>query len=112
MSAVPSEALRERRRRDAGFRRFWVGLRVGDHCVYRLYDDKGRLLYVGISTQLRERMRSHYRKKEWGRDVARLEVEWGLTRHQALSREREIILNDSPLHNATFYAPPKWVGAF
>ncbi len=110
--ALQDAELRERRARDAEFRGFWSGLNVGDHCLYKLYDGEDRLLYVGITTQLRERIRHHHRETEWCRTVERIEVDWNLTKLGAMRRERAIILRDDPVHNRTAYAPPSYLGAF
>lgn len=90
---------------DAEFRRFWLNLGVKDHCVYRLYDAENNFLYVGITVQLRPRIRNHCRTSEWAKDIHRVEIEYGFNKGKALQREREIILAEDPLHNRTRYSP-------
>lgn len=67
--------------------------------VYRLYDAKGRLLYVGTSVEPQERWEQHSREKLWWSSVARATVDWFSSRTEALAAEREAIRSEYPLHN-------------
>jgi predicted GIY-YIG superfamily endonuclease len=40
-----------------------------EHFVYRLFDREGLLLYVGMTRDVRKRMKSHERTKAWWCDV-------------------------------------------
>lgn len=42
--------------------------------VYVLRDLRDRVLYVGLTTQLKNRVYSHWRTQEWGREIAHIEV--------------------------------------
>jgi predicted GIY-YIG superfamily endonuclease len=67
--------------------------------VYRLYDDNGRLLYVGTSVDPQERWEQHARNKLWWSSVSRASVEWYATRTEAMAAERAAIQGESPLFN-------------
>ncbi|MEU0818899.1 GIY-YIG nuclease family protein [Streptomyces mirabilis] len=73
--------------------------------LYRLYDAAGRLLYVGITDNPERRWRQHARDKAWWSDVEDRSCEWFDTRGQAERHEREVVQNESPLHNELLRAP-------
>lgn len=75
--------------------RGWAGTTV----VYRLYDKRRTLLYVGISKTLMGRMSQHADGKAWWPQVARIDVEHFLSRDAALEAERVAIQSERPLHN-------------
>lgn len=67
--------------------------------VYRLFDEAGRLLYVGTSANPQSRWEQHAREKLWWSSVTRATVEWCASRPDALAAEREAIRSERPLHN-------------
>ena len=69
--------------------------------LYRLYASSDVLLYVGVTKNLRTRLRGHARKAWWPQ-VARQEIAWHETRDVALRIEAEIIKSEKPLHNRCF----------
>lgn len=71
----------------------------GAHLVYRLYDRRGRLLYVGVTDRGPQRLVEHYRIKPWFGMVERVEFERFTTRRRALDRERVLIGRDAPRFN-------------
>ena len=76
--------------------------------VYRLYSSDDRLLYVGATVSLQQRLRDHGRDKEWWPEVARTEVSepyesWGL----AHAAEIEAIRTEQPVYNVVRY-PTSW----
>jgi len=70
--------------------------------VYRLYDAQGALLYVGMAIRVKERLQAH-KRLEWWPQVARVEEETFPDRMQACRRERDLILDERPLHNKRPY---------
>lgn len=66
--------------------------------VYRLYDDRNVLLYVGISDNPERRWQDHG-TKPWWPTVTRRTVAWFDTRVEALAEETRAILRENPLHN-------------
>lgn len=67
--------------------------------VYRLLDESGALLYVGVSNMLRARLRKHRDTKPWWSDVTAIRVEQYRTRSEALAVERSAIATEEPVHN-------------
>ncbi|WP_371799109.1 GIY-YIG nuclease family protein [Streptomyces sp. NBC_01707] len=67
--------------------------------LYRLYDEGGALLYVGITADVDQRMVAHRYDKPWWPDVTRTEVQWHDSRPVALAHELQAIRAESPKHN-------------
>lgn len=67
--------------------------------LYRLYDEAGHLLYVGITTYPPKRFVEHERDKPWWPQVARRDVEWIASRAQAETAERCAIAAEQPRYN-------------
>lgn len=68
--------------------------------LYRLYDEQGTLLYVGVTGNLPKRLWVHARR-DWWHSVCRTRVEWIASREDALIAEAKAIESESPLHNIT-----------
>ncbi len=71
----------------------------GKFILYKLYDDMGQLLYVGITDRGPQRLVEHYRNKEWFPLVTRIEFERFFTRDEVLAREKRDIQMFQPIHN-------------
>lgn len=76
--------------------------------IYRLYSADDRLLYVGATINLQQRLRDHGQDKGWWPEVARTEVSepyesWGL----AHAAEIEAIRAEQPVYNVVRY-PKRW----
>lgn len=67
--------------------------------LYRLRDQRRKLLYVGISNNLAWRWKTHAADKEWWPEVATRSIEWFPTRDRALAAEAAAIRTERPLHN-------------
>lgn len=67
--------------------------------LYRLYDDAGQLLYVGISKSAIYRLEQHLSAKTWSAQIASTRIERHPDRPTALEAERTAILAEKPLHN-------------
>ena len=67
--------------------------------LYRLYDQAGRLLYIGISNNVHNRIRTHRVDKYWGPLIARISIEHHATRAGALAAEAHAISRERPHHN-------------
>ncbi|NXY94470.1 GIY-YIG nuclease family protein [Streptomyces sp. BR123] len=72
----------------------------GRTALYRLFDEEGRLLYVGVTSNPSKRWSFHKRKKAWWPLVRIREIEWYLSRTEALTMEAQEIATKRPLHNA------------
>ena len=79
--------------------------------LYRHFDADGVLLYVGISNSAMKRLDEHRAASHWSLDIARVELKWFETRDEALSAEREAIMNESPRHNIHHHRPAKFTTA-
>lgn len=67
--------------------------------LYRLFDDKHHLLYVGISASAIARLSQHISEKPWASEIAHVSVEHYETRAEAAEAEREAIRLERPRHN-------------
>jgi predicted GIY-YIG superfamily endonuclease len=67
--------------------------------IYRAYDETGRLLYVGATSNLARRIKQHERGTPWWGDVADVDQEGYSTMSEALVAEADAINAESPLHN-------------
>lgn len=70
----------------------------GSEMVYRLYDAKGSLLYVGVTNDYKTRMRSHAEKSWWPEVRASRVVHYD-TRQLAIEAEARAIREEHPIHN-------------
>lgn len=69
--------------------------------LYRLYGADDGLLYVGITTEPKVRMKAHAADKSWWPEVATREFEWFDTRAEAAKAEIDAIRAERPVHNHT-----------
>ena len=69
--------------------------------VYRCVDQSGRLLYVGMSWAVLDRLRQHRMsaRKTWWDLVARIEVERFATANAASQVEMATIRSERPIYN-------------
>jgi hypothetical protein len=74
--------------------------------LYRHFNANGALLYVGISLNAVSRQFQHKHKSHWYYDIARIELQWFDTKHEAERAEWMAIHNENPLHNKTFRNKP------
>lgn len=69
--------------------------------VYRYYDEKKLLLYVGVSKHPFQRLKEHRRDKFWHLQVHNIETEWFPSKSAAHRAERLAIAFEQPLYNRT-----------
>jgi predicted GIY-YIG superfamily endonuclease len=68
--------------------------------LYRMYDKRGTLLYVGVSVNAGARAAQHAAGKSWWPDVNNITVEhFDCSWPTILSYEKRAINNERPLHN-------------
>lgn len=67
--------------------------------LYRHFNKKGDLLYVGISLSFISRLAQHKQSSKWFSEIVRVEVEHFTTREAALEGERLAIAEEKPKHN-------------
>lgn len=69
------------------------------HYLYRLFNDAGDLLYVGITCDLGARFAEHKRHQPWWDEKAHYTVETATTRADVLYLEARAILTEHPRYN-------------
>lgn len=75
--------------------------------LYRFYDAKDQLLYIGISLHAAQRAGQHRADKDWWPDVAHMAIEHlDCERWEAERVEREAIVREKPKHNVTHNTQP------
>lgn len=67
--------------------------------LYRLYDAKDHLLYIGVTSDPHERWTTHGREKAWWKRVVRRDLEWFANRELALTAETAAIKAEGPTYN-------------
>lgn len=67
--------------------------------LYRLYGVGGKLLYVGVTSNVRARLLQHANSKSWWPQVRRTETVEYASRDEALKAESEIIKTQLPAYN-------------
>lgn len=71
----------------------------GRTAIYRFYDKRNRLLYVGITNNPNARWQKHAAEKQWWPEVVRRDVEWVGSRLMAAQMESDAILSERPAYN-------------
>lgn len=71
--------------------------------VYRFYDAKGRLLYVGLTSRGMTRWMEHADSQPWWAEVAAIRVVHFPTREDGEVEEARAIRDERPLHNTIRY---------
>lgn len=69
--------------------------------VYRCYDAGGRLIYVGSTQDLGQRMRDHNARAWWAGQVTSVQARPYPSRPEALAAEREAIRTENPRWNTS-----------
>lgn len=67
--------------------------------LYRCFGSDGTLLYIGVSSDHRQRFASHEKHSEWWTQVDRIELTHFALRPDALDAERAAIVAENPVHN-------------
>lgn len=73
-----------------------------DTVVYRIYDKNQIILYVGMTNNIKLRLKQHKQDKSWWKDKDIIEVSQLLTRNEAHIYEIYYISNLRPLYNIDF----------
>lgn len=79
--------------------------RASQTALYRYYDDRDRLLYVGITHAIAERTSKHIKASDWMTFAARSTIQRYLTRRQAEDAEQLAIALEKPLFNSRHSNP-------
>lgn len=79
---------------------------MATHYVYRLWDENGELLYVGISKTLVNRLTQHDESQPWASEVATVTAKRYPNRDKARAAEIEAIQTENPRYNIRDRAKP------
>lgn len=93
----PSKAEEKRQKR----RKYFKVLNRKRTALYRFFDERGTLLYVGISASAFKRMASHNRRARWFGKARSVTIEWFRNREEALWAEAKAIFYEYPRYNLT-----------
>ena len=74
---------------------------MSNHVLYRMFNELGELLYVGMTCSAPRRIKEHSKDKAWWRQVSRISLEHHDSRISLESAERAAIATESPLFNVT-----------
>lgn len=70
------------------------------YTVYRAYNDHGKLLYVGVTKNIHQRMNQHKTLKSvWFGQMERVEIQRYATPEEAGAIEYQAIANEKPQYN-------------
>lgn len=69
------------------------------YVVYRHYDQKGSLLYVGMTSNLGARNMKHKNRSHWFTEIANIRLEWFSDKREAKEAEASAICSENPIHN-------------
>ncbi|MFG1963037.1 hypothetical protein [Nonomuraea sp. NPDC049028] len=75
--------------------------------LYRYYDERGSLLYVGITDKLFTRTMSHVESSSWMDFAVRSTINRFPSRKEAETAEREAIKTEGPLFNSQHNDTPE-----
>jgi excisionase family DNA binding protein len=78
---------------------------TGKTDLYRFFDAKGTLLYVGISISAFSRLCQHRKESDWYDLAVRIDIEKYKTRKDAEQAEREAIYKENPIFNVSRVVP-------
>lgn len=96
----------------------WYARTTGEpaYYVYVMYDTAGHCLYVGITNNLRNRMRAHYVEKDWVAkevvDEGSIHLYEGPSEAWARALEKELIQRLGPVYNDQHNAHGKNVRSY
>lgn len=94
---MTNRTVRGRRRNPKAPRSYLNNMR---HYVYRHFDESGQPLYVGCSTDVKTRFKSHmFERTWWAQLVARTKITVHANKRTAWAVEKQEIARLEPLHN-------------
>ena len=83
----------------------------GRTAVYRIRDEDGVLIYIGMTNNPAFRWNSHQMIQPWWGEVHSVTFEWHETRDEAAAAEKAAIFAEQPKYNVTYIKPSsgrKW----
>jgi len=67
--------------------------------LYRFWNDADELLYIGVTMNFVDRMRTHRREQPWSDQITKITIERFETREDVLAAEKSAIVAESPRYN-------------
>lgn len=80
-----------------------VDIQAAETFVYRAYNKKGTLIYVGITCDIGRRIAQHKADKPWWNKVEKIIIRKYRSRPEAERIERQAILKYNPIYNKARY---------
>jgi predicted GIY-YIG superfamily endonuclease len=77
------------------------------HCIYRVFNTAGDLLYIGCSRTPCARLSVHGSSQSWAAEMARIEIVWFENEPEAKRAEAEAVRTESPRHNRLVADPTR-----
>ncbi|MCE7081201.1 GIY-YIG nuclease family protein [Streptomyces sp. ST2-7A] len=74
----------------------------GRTAVYRIYDRRDRLLYIGVAVKPEQRIQRHNSTAAWWMLARTQSVEWFATRAEAELQEMRAVRREGPLYNSVY----------
>jgi predicted GIY-YIG superfamily endonuclease len=74
--------------------------------LYRFFDSRGDLLYIGVTNRIPRRLDEHHENKPWYHEVAQVKVEHLSDRDTALRTEKAAIETEHPKYNVVHNRGP------
>lgn len=70
-----------------------------EHILYRVFDDKFRLLYAGVTLNMYQRFNGHKHTAEWWTHAKHIMIERFESRAELMAAERRVIVTERPKYN-------------
>lgn len=70
-----------------------------EHILYRVFDDKFRLLYAGVTLNMYQRFNGHKHTAEWWTHAKHIMIERFESRAELMAAERRVIVTERPQYN-------------
>ena len=75
--------------------------------LYRWFNKKHELLYIGISSSIGSRIKAHSKTSDWFLESAYMTIEWVKTPEELDKKERVAIRKERPLYNISHNYKPR-----
>lgn len=74
----------------------------GQAVLYRCYDKRGYLLYVGSTLNFIQRIYTHQQERRWAPEIERIELTYFKTKALAEITEKDAIAIEQPIYNTIY----------
>jgi len=73
-----------------------------DNLIYKFYNINNELLYVGITNNMKIRLKQHKQDKDWFEEINKINISEKMTRNEAHIYEIYYISNEKPKYNIDY----------